>query len=507
MRYLGRSLLCFLFGAVAFAALGYLSRPSPSWSLPLDAESNPSIIDGDDGGRDVLWLLQGAKDKSDVLTAVRKSNGAVLRTVKLPLDESLGTVLPRQLESFEDRIQAAALSDGGVFVQRRIYGGDQSTYTEFFRLGLDAHSDLPHCTMKGFWTPTPDGRHAMAVETNEEHRGGSVKVADATVGRVERMLTFGPEHTGFHSTCIALSPDGRTVAVAEGARNGAAPMEGVDLWDVASGRRLRRVGPKLQEKPDSGPPYSVPQSTDPEFSKDGRSLSWTVLESRRDAFESSRLVFDLQSERLIEQMEPSPPKQDSRGYVAMHDENGGRQAWVCADDYPDQAFFWISRDSSLPPEWRKIPYPLSLYFRRCGLEAASWTGLTVDLTTDAVVVRMREEPPVTALPKQVAERVPESWGMHSRVERFRWHDWNRDQWRDVGFRGDSVDYQLCDDALFVIQSTPHAGPTLQSWPLPPRDPIPPAIAASVLSISATWWACARRHRRKMIRNVISEAAA
>src|SRR5262249_35444480 len=79
---------------------------------------------------------------------------------------------------------------------------------------------------------------------------------------------------------------------------------------------------------------------------------------------------------------------------------------------------------------------------------------------------------------------------------WRWHDWKRNIWRVIGADSSDSYPQLRSNALF-LRARGSDGSVIESWPLPPRDPRPPAVAIAALCMAATWWLCAWRYRRRI----------
>jgi WD40 repeat protein len=115
---------------------------------------------------------------------------------------------------------------------------------------------------------TPDGRTLLTVD----HADGAVRLWDVAAGKERRAFRAvrGRKQPGYAVWRAALSPDGRTVAVAHQrgdvhALPGEAPVR---LWDVASGKELHELAGHTMEVFDLA------------FSPDGRLLATCTLDTR-----------------------------------------------------------------------------------------------------------------------------------------------------------------------------------------------------------------------------------
>ncbi|HZU35972.1 MAG TPA: hypothetical protein VFA18_08695, partial [Gemmataceae bacterium] len=170
---------------------------------------------------------------------------------------------------------------------------------------------------------TPDGRYLICL-SDARRRTHALAVFDASNGRLLR--TFGGRYTTRGP--LALSPDGRLLAVEDGAQD-------FILWDVATGRKLRHIK--------QAPKYGL---TGLAFSPNGKKLAGTFLE-----FPAS--VWDIATGRVVDELAADSTglevlfSRDGKtiitigvdGRIRYWDTAGGKQrsCWRLWDPAPDKA--------------------------------------------------------------------------------------------------------------------------------------------------------------------------
>jgi len=167
-------------------------------------------------------------------------------------------------------------------------------------------------------------------------------------------------------------------------------------------------------------------------------------------------------------------------------------AWL-AKEGPNR--YWLLVESEAQARgWRRLPDGLQPHQNK--LEMLLDRGYVRPIPGRAQYLVQTVEPSIAgAIPEALASRLPESWASRASAPRVRWYDASRDEWRDAG-PADARTFQARADSLFVVAETPERTQALESWPLPPRDPRPPALAIAALCMAATWWLCAWRYRRR-----------
>ena len=507
MRLLRRTLLCLIVGVSAFGASSWTLRPRPSWSVEIPVQdSELTLVDEETvAAPDApIWVTYslGEPGLVEPITAEARDprDGSCLRRFELP-----GDVAKRTLPTGEILcLNYDRLANDDV---------KATTARCFSAMAAEPTSVV---SLPGKWIAANNRRQLLRVECDSNgplsfffgtsRRGLSVAVADLRTGRILENRKFADCITvnGDH---VVVSQDGGRVVVPESDIDGCRPPWGLKVFDLATGRCVRVPAP-----PENGKQPGQPE--DAHFSDDAHSLDFAWNDhnsdqsslSRRGVVNGSirfvnprRWRFEFATTKLTPMSSIAAPPPDLKESCIFDDHSlPDGTVWTAVNDAGD-GWFCIEEKSQPAAPWRRFPYSLDRSFVGGGLLGF----IQVPGRTELLVVSV-EPSLATMVPDAIIGWLPANW-QDTQQFRCRWHDWRANAWRDAGLPDTVTHWHVRTNAL-VTTSPIHEGlATLQSWPLPPRDPRPLALAIAALCTAATWWVCARRYRRRMQRAAVGVA--
>jgi hypothetical protein len=494
-RLIRRLLLCSIVSVTVFGASGWLLRPSPKWEVVLHEPGFDQYfqfhddvdLDGEPG---IVWLWTARSlendGREDLLVGVGEATGEVLRKVRFT--NEFGSVLP----------------DGRVLAKHdETKRGDPYTVLRTrFRLRDRDDTLIVERIWDGKWTPTPTGLEAAHwTVLSDEVR---LTVRSIQSGEVLREMTLKGVKGDLVDVNVDASRDAKLVAVSERIRPEKRAPFGLELWDVETQRIIRRltIPNSRHPTPDDGASY-------PRFASNRPELHFRWDWNRESETEAWNYIWRFQSPKDDDLIEEGPPIPADGGATKLYEpsskgKDGERTLWTTIDNERDQFWYSIQDGESAILPWRRFPFPIPTiehgevvfmsYEPECFIVPKS-TGL-IFISNDAPVYR--------ALPKRFRQWTSEKWNYDFPDRIVRWHDWKSNSWRDVGAPTDQ-DQRFYDKTMKILPNaflmTRDSGgyrTTLQSWPLPPRDPKWPAAAIGVASAAVVWWLGAKRAARRKL---------
>jgi len=493
-RHVRRLVLCLIVGVTAFGVAGWLLRPKPIWITKLLPESSWEFVSvpGDLSDQDPIWLYRMEADFPDQVVAISPANGEIEQVTRIPVTVSPndGTVLPvrRPVETVLKELRQ--LPSGVVMIvrSRRRKGGETSE-TEFHYVRRAPDSAASATVLEGDWNVSADGDRAWSFSKGS---GGipSFWFADPISGKRLKPLHFGPEYSELNSQGVSFSPDLKLLAVPEGIFVDRDQIDGVELWDVASSRMIKRITPPISLSTGA-------RSQSTSFECAGKVLRFEVVE-RRKVREPWIFRHDVEAERFVADWKPDKPAEEGElTRLADHDEV---QCWLwLKNPVSEDAYFAVYRRNKCVVPWRRLPFTLATLFGEVSKTRTKSFEVRFASAATSFVARTRDYPFLAVTPSGIANAVPQSLGLHSLVERVYWHDMMRDEWRDVGCWNIKGDFQLRTTSLVTIARDNEGGPVLQSWALPPKDSRWRAATYGAASFVSAWLLSAWIRSRRRIK--------
>ena len=482
-----RSLLCLVVGVTAFGVAGWGFRPRASWTVELGK------IDG---------LLSFGNRASESIEGTRVwiqysqgSEVGVWPETVFAECRSLdsGRLLFRSVaDGWNDMMERR---DGSLAFVRSIDGEKETefgTAVEF----IDPESFKSRTVkLRGSWDLSTDGFSVFKLDERPE--GLTFSLADSSSGIVKTTRTFEGCKPNFRGGDFAVSADGSRFAVCERSCDSRQPPFGVTLFNVQNLDAPVRVIP-----PDS----KIEQegcAIDAMFRLEEGQLHFTWIRNPVDSI-GERWQYDLATgrcERYPALLGPAMP-QDSFFMNPLHSKDEAGLFFAASRSQPEY-WYCVERGGKSIVPWRKLP----MHFIQGGAYPFDARPFLIQRVPerDQFVCKGLEAPWSSSLPESVHAWGPAILSARQTVK-HRWHDWNRNEWRYVGDLDDAEKYQTRQNRVLSLTRGDGYSCILQSWPLPPRDPKWPALGVAALCAAGTWWACAKRYRRRMNRAAVPSAA-
>jgi hypothetical protein len=477
-RFVRRLLFCTVIGLIAFGLSGWLLRPQPRWTVVLPSEHayhefperwTPGL------NGEAIWVKASEHDENfEDLTRF------------LAFDPVTGKQLcawrrPTDWREYPD------VYDGRLTMMNPAAENPDGTGTQFWIADAKAEGEPILRTFAGEWKLSDDGLHAWRIDTTDdetlflERRDLFTGKEWPTVRFPGRYLNLGERNVDYSSTV-------RRVAVARSVRLDG-PSPAVDLFDADAGRLLDTLGPP----PDDEEPATY-------VSLNG----WTrTLDFRTGISPHERLwTYSLDERTLVTSTSPTPPDGAKLAYgITIGDIDGDARSWAALRIDPKQAWVAYVRSERDAVEWRRVPFSIEVDYyvhHHHGSSVNQLIGAEAQIVPGKaqLLVETVEPSLASAVPESLRGFAPAAWRTDGRESRFRWHDWDGGGWRNVGSRN-SYTHQLRQRELITLtHGNDEQTCLLQSWPLPPRDPRPPAAVLGLLAAGGVWWACVRRARMR-----------
>jgi hypothetical protein len=501
MRYVRRTLLCFVLGVTSFGAAGWAFRPRASWSFAIpDGRFHFAESETEATADRPLWLFAAGRGKKGYDQNVPGSvcsiavDGSVSCRVSTPVG------------------WPAVASDGSLTMafNQTTAAGEGCRYSV---LGIDG-SLSNGARLAGRWTLTADALHAFNVE--RDAGGVSCHVIEIRSGNAVGSVKLNESECEFKTySDIAVSRNGTFVAFLEKLVDGEHHLLLIRILNVSDGT----LAAEISVEPGTRLPRG--RAAQPRFSANSDTLTfdWRPLDdedaSFRGTFETgsseyasfrpanrSEYEFDLAENDEARSGPPLPEGEAHAPNLACNRSDGCRiwtaacrdrnELWTCVDDG--------ARDLDA---WKR--YPASVFVKRISFTYSGDPGpgqfwhngpwLEFVPNRNAFLIAAVEPPVVDSLPEKVRSLLSENSALHRSQKTLRWRDWVKDSWRVVGDVSGLSEFQVREDRVFTLRHRAD-GMILQSWPLPPRDPKWPAMGVASGCVAATWWLCARRAKRK-----------
>jgi hypothetical protein len=482
MRLFRRSVLCLVVGVTAFGVAGWMFRPRESWTVEL---ANGDLMFG--GGR-FHFPSQGP-----IWIVYFRSTGEALADSELPTaeayDAETGALLTRvELErAYKHGVNAS--SDLFTATFEPDHRNPKSTL--FRRYRPDQPGLQRSFRLDGRWDLDRGGRRAVRIQKTP--KSAAVSIADPATGRIIATRTFEGDLERFADDFTA-SDDGRWAAIGERLTYRSEKHRGVQVVDLETGAVAHRLLPPGEDQPPENGPFG-----EVDFSDDSLTLAFSLIPERDDATRS-RWRFELEThryDRLILRPITPPPFDTSDGEL-FNDRKYGN-VWTALDKRNDSLWFSVERDGRTILPWRAFPFPTQ--------ESLVPSQGFREVPGRPELVSKLDEPSVSSPFARMVHRINPTWGAENESTlKFRWHDWERNVWRDVGCPDGVGESRVRSNALLTT-SRSRGTNLLQSWPLPPRDPKWPALGIAAACMAGTWWACARSYRRRVNRNATAAVTA
>jgi len=477
MRLFRRTLLCLVVGVTAFGAAGWGLRPRASWTVELSSKEDysSSLVEPLDprSPSALVWLMSMPDHQR--LTAYDAGTG-----------RRLGDL---QLKSFDEH--PFVRGDGCILAERSTLSGFRLSSTAH-RLYSGANGQLiAEHDRRGAWTPTPDGKRLFEYDAG----GDSLVVRFASV-ESDKLDQYSLPISDRKSV-VAHSSDGSKWAVAgpERSPGGFWNTAAIEVWDARSGVRLARAALPMRDRSFSlGKGVFENNDERITFKLDMKpwEFIWRTGEARPLSFSGTGPRSDYTTD---------PPGPRNSAFARRIPGKWDRRAYLALDIEPSTAWLGFESEDYQMHPWKEIPFPLVV--RRDHMGFRHGVRATLVPGSSAVLVHASEPPAIEALPVWARGVVPQKWkDWREEQQVCRWCDLTRDLWRYVGCT--AIQTQVRPDALIVVGKEGDRT-VLQSWPLPPRDPGPYALAIAALCMAGTWWWCAWRYRRRMRRATLGAA--
>jgi len=482
MRLFRRALFCLVVGVTAFGMAGWAFRPRLNWEVALGSGSASSFVAGPGklDAKHPLWLTLEATSIGvrNTWLCIEPSDGGILNNVEAP---GPGTSVLVPSVDGDGRLH--------VFSVRDLMGNPDT------RVDIYAANDSKPQTssaLKGYFRTGRGGRVAWKIDETPD--GVTVRVVDVFTGESFEREFKGPYP--FRDTAVN---DEGLCAVYVGPRLEPTTPIGVEIWELRSGKRTATVTfARLGE--------SIKGATFGEltFSGDGSTVEASVREEENfEVVRQYSIEVQTGSLSVTEPRNPAPPTDHKGAKVALRAEQDGLEVWVAESRDPFAASWLIRPRGAVRNDWHRIAFPdgvrpMDVPFK--GDAVATTVSFAESPRTLVFQVEPREE---GELPHSLLAR----WVPWLELESGAfWLDSKTNAWRNVGCAPGIKAAMVHGAAYLVTYVSPDGRSLLQSWPLPPRDPKWPALGVAALCTAGTWWACAKRYRRRMNRAATSAVA-
>ena len=497
MRLFRRTLLCLVVGVTAFGAAGWMLRPTPSWVLDLGTETaTPGFVSGGaaSAAGDRVWLVAGAGSQGKHSTSIGSARyidatrGTILRDIPIP-----GELDKAQLLLTDYRLVF------GRTPYNLVEGGINETR---FAVVEPDNDDAPRVHVyRGDWHLTDDGQRAWrADESADGLRIEYLQVGrDWTIGRLQldrRYSNIEPEVKREIIPPYAVSPDGRRLALSQKIRYDCRPPFAMELWDIDAGTLVQT----LPLPPTPNVPTEHQGAWPMQFLETGEGVRLSWNDGTADYYKRNWVWRFGPNELAVaagqEEVEfTSPDGKRQRAYQV--DAYGDDEVWATHDSGEDMQIWFTIRGRGRPLNaWRKYPFPIPSSQRSgCVVSTFGPAFQFVPGRTD-LVAACSDLPLAAAIPEGLRRYAPKDWDYSRPEPNYRWHQWEKDEWREVGCHAGVRSTHVLSNAYLTVTQSEDSQAYVSSWPLPPRDPKPPALAIAALCMAGTWWLCAWRYRRR-----------
>ena len=480
-RLVRRLLLCSIVGVTVFGVAGWLLRPRANWELDCSQwNGRISLLnpDSDASVDEPIWVELAEPD-----TGVTKSVIAV--------DPQQGVVARQWDLTYPETRHPIFIADDGSLIAT-CGGRSSSTSFRLFdgRCGGEAiHRDLP-----GYWEPTGN-----SVWSFESPQGTlfALKTADLRSGAIETFEMTSPnEQWSRRPGARDLSPNCRRIVVQEPPTNDKVDSEAFQIWDVESKTMLLRTTLQLPKNAERGRIDRL------RWIDAGRRIEVkaTMWLKGNAAAQNLYLVFDPATRQFVEgDWRPTGIEESTGKAIEEPEDDGPLVVWTDRTK-KDEPIFTVTQNRRTIVPWRRFPFAANLGLG-WKLDWVESHPKILPTPESSALVFVSNEPTLwSLLPSGFQKSNPGGLGSADGEfeDRIRWHEWNRNEWRDVGFLGQVESIQVRPHAVITLTSVGQGNPTIQSWPLPPRDPKWLAAGMAALSFGGVWWLCARQAKRKLL---------
>jgi len=482
LRLVRRLLLCAIVGVTAFGVSGWLLRPRPSWSIRFDEAQNyhQFVHDARSGRPDEpIWIEvdeQGDVDYDDhrFFRAIDPRTGAVLRTA-------------RRQKGFNEDI-AESFGDRLVLYCSEARNTDK-TGSQFWVLDVDPNVKPVFLVLEGDWSRDDEGLYAWKPRLDDETLWiDRRRLRDGAEMPVKVPGRFGR----LNRTEFGYSAEAGLAAFTKSLREGEDDDQAVEVVDVSTGKRVAEFKIHFQEGETPEPPRSI------HFWRGGKRLSfWT---GTGDTLKDWDFAVD-DSDPKQGAFAARPTEAPGQINVNSGDERPEGCVWTANSLDPKGSWIWLQRAADEKPHWRRVPYDIQVDYKishhhgvTSKTETLEGADAYIVTGTSQLVVQTLEPSLGAMIPQALCGWLPNAWSKDGVDVRYRWHDWDRNGWRDIGCRN-PYETQVRGDALLALSEQNQDRTTLECWPLPPRNLKWLAAAIAVVSAAAVWWLCAKRAAR------------
>jgi len=352
--------------------------------------------------------------------------------------------------------------------------------------------------MQGEWLLTEDGLHAYRVTHTD--RSLRFEAMSLQSGKSTGELQLDGNLYSNSDNDVAVSSYGTLLAVVKGTW----PRSDIEIYDVASARLIGRAGaPSVEDETEEGyasMPSFLPGDGEIQYSWHSGHGGGPMVHCR------APLKIAMRSKHFrstrVGTLPVQTPGDGLTPYLLDADKQGRMAYGAAPSDRRPGLWLWISDGEAVLAPWRQYPNPLygtrtwkDPFGGRGALEIGAPSAFLVP-RRDALVVVVVEPTIVDSLPAAVAKTVPTNSTLRGRGRTISWYGWDTGEWLRIANLSSLVDLQPRPTSLLTLVRDGDSL-ILQSWPLPPRDPKPPALAIAALCMAGTWWVCAWRYRRMM----------
>jgi hypothetical protein len=476
MRLVRRALLSLAVGVTAFGAAGWALRPRATWTTTVPSEYC-SFIGGehDLSDEEPVWLDQAYGE----LAAVDPRNGNVLRLFggsKQDVKRSAYLPLP------DGRLLAEATSRAGEQILELLDIGQANPVTSTTFSAEEAWQTAGAAPQA--WRIREMDDERFVFERRQLERDAKTHVLDLT--SVVESTTPG---------YFAYSAKRDILALSERiCKTGKAPY-GIQLREAATGRLIKSLKLDVPENRKGHGPQGV------EFLPSGRLLRFSL--PTPDSTAEHSFVLNL-SDGRIRPIDPPTPPPDATGDldVAFTGTGDDHLVMTLAQLDPPAAWASLVEPSDPVPKWCRLPIQLFIYetFISSSRESNKRTLSGVRSwrvpARPQLIVGGLTQPLSASVPETILGLLQPTKEAVDYVWTYRWLEWPSRSWRPIGCTENVADIQVRPSAFLTLVNTDRESSILQSWPLPPRDPRPPALAIATLCTAGMWWLCAWRYRRR-----------